>query len=708
MKKFTLKTMDGCKRILAICLVLIFLGALFARLIETDFGKIKINEFNIDARGATLNGEIFYPAGTSSDDKLPAVLVMHGTGCTYGVMRHFSVEMARRGFVSLAVSCYGAGISEQPLYDELGHGEDIGNGFDYGNTTSGFLDAVNFTRSLDFVDPTRIGISGHSMGARISQCTAMTDCGYETLNDRLINILYNEFGQTFTEEEIYQDANELAKERLNADQLAYYEYLAAETTEYYNTRIKAALPLGNALTALINQIGTANVAGYEVQRNCQVNLGVVNGALDYAAVDGVLHDPISKESWHTGEEDIQVNQWYVMDDQNGTSEIIGDFDTLSIATDSALADAIENRTAKVALVNMETHSKNFFSKKTTADLITFFEQTLDYSNGRISEGAVPMGSDNQVWHIARCGNLLAFFGMLFMIFPLLGMLASLKFYQPAIGAVDVPQNGKVNKKQYWIFTAATVVFTVLVTYYANTKLNVVNSPYFNLTRLCGATIYFIVGLALFCAIMLAGKIWLNKKAGNGLGIAHLNLNIGIKGIFASIIMASVLIAACYTALMSCKYLFKEDFRFWMFMVTEMKVEYWFIMLKYTIIFIIPYLIIGANVNYSFRTDMPEWKEDLLCVFFASVGVWALCLFSYLNSALNPNVTALFSNFIVSYQLNFWVPVTTYILRKMYRMTKNLWPGAIFCSLIISWSMASEIGAHTYYIGQGLWSVIFNV
>ena len=76
---------------------------------------------------------------------------------------------------------------------------------------------------------------------------------------------------------------------------------------------------------------------------------------------------------------------------------------------------------------------------------------------------------------------------------------------------------------------------------------------------------------------------------------------------------------------------------------------------------------------------------MLCVFFASVGVWALCLFSYLNSALNPNVTALFSNFIVSYQLNFWVPVTTYILRKMYRMTKNLWPGAIFCSLIISWS-----------------------
>ena len=40
------------------------------------------------------------------------------------------------------------------------------------------------------------------------------------------------------------------------------------------------------------------------------------------------------------------------------------------------------------------------------------------------------------------------------------------------------------------------------------------------------------------------------------------------------------------------------------------------MLKYTIIFIIPYLIIGANVNYSFRTDMPEWKKTCSAVFFA--------------------------------------------------------------------------------------------
>ena len=70
-KKFTFKSSDGCKRILALCILLVFLGTCFARLINSDFGKIKIEQYKIDARGATIDGEMFYPAGTNSDDKLP-------------------------------------------------------------------------------------------------------------------------------------------------------------------------------------------------------------------------------------------------------------------------------------------------------------------------------------------------------------------------------------------------------------------------------------------------------------------------------------------------------------------------------------------------------------------------------------------------------------------------------------------------------------
>ena len=87
------------------------------------------------------------------------------------------------------------------------------------------LDALEFIRSLNFVDQTRIGMVGHSLGSIRIAYAAMDDCGYYTLNDRLINVLHDTFGQTFTPAEIDQDADALAAERLNADQLAYYEEL---------------------------------------------------------------------------------------------------------------------------------------------------------------------------------------------------------------------------------------------------------------------------------------------------------------------------------------------------------------------------------------------------------------------------------------------------------------------------------------------------
>ena len=51
--------------------------------------------------------------------------------------------------------------------------------------------------------------------------------GYYTLNDILINVLYEEFGQKFTEDEITQDAVALAEERLNEAQLAHFNDIRA-------------------------------------------------------------------------------------------------------------------------------------------------------------------------------------------------------------------------------------------------------------------------------------------------------------------------------------------------------------------------------------------------------------------------------------------------------------------------------------------------
>lgn len=57
MGKFTNKTTDGAKRLFALLAVLILLFSGFAHVLATNFGRVKIEQINIDARGALLDGE---------------------------------------------------------------------------------------------------------------------------------------------------------------------------------------------------------------------------------------------------------------------------------------------------------------------------------------------------------------------------------------------------------------------------------------------------------------------------------------------------------------------------------------------------------------------------------------------------------------------------------------------------------------------------
>ena len=141
-KKFTLKTTKGCIRLFALflCLVLVFSCA--ARLMSSSGGRVKISEVSIDSRGATINGDLYYPAGTSDEDSLPAIVVAHGGGVELGVMRGTAEELARRGFVVLNINAYGVSMSESPVNDDGGQGED---GFNNQLTPSGVYDAVSYS-----------------------------------------------------------------------------------------------------------------------------------------------------------------------------------------------------------------------------------------------------------------------------------------------------------------------------------------------------------------------------------------------------------------------------------------------------------------------------------------------------------------------------------------------------------------------------------
>ena len=703
MKKLTLKSGEGCRRILAICIIVLLLSALIARAFQNDFGKIKVEQVSFDSRGAIINAELYYPVGTSDRDSLPAVVTTHGGGCTLGVTKGIAAELARRGFVVLNVSAYGTGLSDQPIYDEAGQGVD---GFNMNQAINGLYDALDYLRTLKFVDPTRLGSVGHSMGAMRTFAAAAMDAGYLSVNDQMLNTLYEDFGIEISADQINDDADAIAEAQLNEDQLAHYYTIKESVEEHYNTRVKAeiALGIGGGNAAMT---GTVTVAGHEVTRGVQTNFAFVTG--EYDSLWGFTDNENARAGWQAPD-GFNQDEWYSINPAENNSVSLGSFATESIVSNEALKEAIDNRTTRALLcTGPETHSKEFFSKGTAETIVNYFSQTLNYNRGDLTSADTdPLPADQQIWMYRAVFNFIAMLAMFGVMFSLGALILRSKTFSVCVSDIKAARPA-INKPVYWVMNAVTVVLGFVAIYLANKNglFFFDQSPFLPLGRTAVLTVYFLLVLSVGSIIITAISIVLNKKATGSTGLVNLNYKVPVMSFVKCLGFSVVLIIAAYTCLSVSEYLFGQDFRLWMISLGAMKNEWWTLGLHYVILLFPLYLILSGAVNYTIRTDIPEWKDTLITVIVNSLGVWLCCLVNYIIMRTSYDGT-LFSSFICSYQFVMWVPITTYIARKMYNLTKNVWSGAMLNTFIIVWSMVSTLGVNDTYWGPNFISNFFNV
>lgn len=135
-------------RLAALGAILIIAGSLLAFLVQGS-GGVEVREARWrTAEGAVMSGLIYRPPGLEAGRRAPAVLLSHGYINTREMQSPFAIELARRGFVVLAM-------------DMTGHG---GSGGNVGAAGFGGPSALAHLRSLPFVDAGQIGLAGHSMG----------------------------------------------------------------------------------------------------------------------------------------------------------------------------------------------------------------------------------------------------------------------------------------------------------------------------------------------------------------------------------------------------------------------------------------------------------------------------------------------------------------------------------------------------------------
>lgn len=699
-KKLTWKTKEGCSRLLAIFVAAVIVFGLFACVFQTNFGTVKIEHITTDARGATLNGELYYPVGTSSQNKLPAIVVTHGGANTYGTTKNIASELARRGFVVFNVSAYGQGMSEQPYYDDSDQGA---NGLNITKTPAGVYDAIDYVRSLTFVDTTRIGVFGHSMGAYREDFAMIQDCGFFTLNDMMVNVLHDTFGQTFTKEEIYQDADSLAKDRLNADQLAYYNAIRKEKEEKYNTAIKSVCITGID-RSYGNDLHTVSVGGNDVQRSIQANLGFIYAEYDEFQF-GFASKDFTKAAWYSPDEDLSMGSWYALDDQKGSSSIIGTLFKNSVANDTVLAGAIANRTARVFYVTPgEDHSMETLSTKMCASLDEYFTQTLGYNCGELSDpNTVPLDSGDTIFAGRVVFNTLTLISTIGMLLALFGILIHSKFFAPC----RVPET-KVSRshfcgKQYWIFNAIMFALGFFALYYANKNALRLgwfsDNPAWPLSRPAAITSMFLIIIAVGLAVAITIFALVQRKNKKPAGLAALNIGIKFRNIMKYLLIGIILLVAGYVTNAFLGYFFGQDLRIWQTVFGDMKAENWFLVLQYGVLLLPLYFSLSCGINYMVRTDIPEWKDTLIAILLNTLPIWLLFFINVIVTGSAPFTGTFFSDFLCSYSFLGLIPIIVYINRRLYKFTNSIWASTFVCTLLVAWCLVSSLGTGDLYYSQ---------
>ena len=525
---------------------------------------------------------------------------------------------------------------------------------------------------------------------------------WHTLNDLLMNVLYDEFGIQFTEEEIYEDADMLAE-------------LRSEKVEQFDNRIKAVVGLGGGTHSNRSlDTKTVTVGGHEVQRLLNSNVIMIDGRYDenqaemsytydsanMTCTEGILYSIAPQCQVYDGP--AVENHMYAVDHtfQLPSSTDLGSFEELSVLENEAYAEAVENCQLRGVVIINETHSQNFLSYKTTCMTLKFFEQTLGYNNGDLgSADANPIAYDNIVWFWREGLNGLAMLSMIAMLFAIAAIVMKTPFFAPAVSA-PVPARIEKKDRSFWILSLVYIIVSALAVIYV-CGLHARSWEFIvpDHTRILGkswflpydSTPHKILGWMLLTAIGSLIAIVINglvsKKCSIKGYLEDTRLKMPVRNVLKMFLVATILFVLAYISVEFINRIFYMDYRFWMIGFDVMDARQLFATLRFALVLIPIFLVSGVFINSGRMKDMSEGKNTALNVLISDLGLIILAIIIYTIS-ISRDIPAPTAWFCSCFGALFLVPINAYITRKMYNISGNIWLGAFINSYLVAWVWCS--------------------
>lgn len=159
----------------AIFLFLSLIGAYLAHQIDRDFGRIDVSTISfITEENQPMVAKLYRPLSATKETPKPGLLALHGYQSDKEATSTFgALELAKRGFVVLAIDHFGHGYSTKlPAANK---------------NMSGANNGYQYLKSLAFVDKERLDIFGHSTGALNAIRVAKLNPDHKAINGQSSN-----------------------------------------------------------------------------------------------------------------------------------------------------------------------------------------------------------------------------------------------------------------------------------------------------------------------------------------------------------------------------------------------------------------------------------------------------------------------------------------------------------------------------------------
>ena len=144
-------------RFLLALVTFVILAAFISSRIQTSGGSVRVSEIRIPTQnGQWVAADLFRPLSATAETPAPLVVVVPGFQRSREALANIAIELSRRGIVAISIDPYAQGRSSSSMSRMAATTEGYGS--------FAMVDYAASSENLNYVDRSRIAITGHSAG----------------------------------------------------------------------------------------------------------------------------------------------------------------------------------------------------------------------------------------------------------------------------------------------------------------------------------------------------------------------------------------------------------------------------------------------------------------------------------------------------------------------------------------------------------------